>query len=308
MDNITHSLMGALLGQTGMKRVSRLAMAGCIMGANAPDIDVFAPLFLPVQGIAFHRGPLHGPLAWPVLAAGTVGLLALYNKLRPNPDAAPFRAWPLFLVTFASVLTHPFLDWLNSYAINLLAPFSSKWLSGDAIFIIDWVYWLLMAGGIALSWWRTKKDRPHPAAPARAACVALLAYIALNLGITARLEAATTDALVARGIHPTEVIASPPPFLFWRRTMLWRDATTYGFAEYRLIGGLTFDPERQPIGLDDVHLAAARARSARVRAFLYWSRMPIVRVEGGQTYLTDQRFAARNLRGVRDNPFLIPLD
>ena len=63
----------------------------------------------------------------------------------------PFRAGPLFVVAFLAVLTHPFLDWLTTYAIALLAPVSWRWYSGDAIFIIDWVYWLLMIVGIAWS-------------------------------------------------------------------------------------------------------------------------------------------------------------
>ena len=53
----------------GLKRRSRFGMAACLLGANAPDIDVFAPLVLPVQGISFHRGPVHGVFAWPILAA-----------------------------------------------------------------------------------------------------------------------------------------------------------------------------------------------------------------------------------------------
>jgi inner membrane protein len=67
LDNITHTLAGALIAEMGLRRWSR-----CIcrfpMGANAPDIDVFAPIAFPVDGIEFHRGPLHGVFAWPPLA------------------------------------------------------------------------------------------------------------------------------------------------------------------------------------------------------------------------------------------------
>jgi len=125
LDNITHSLAGALLGQMGLKRRSRFAFAACLLGANAPDIDVFAPLAFPVDGIEFHRGPLHGVFAWPLLAAAIVALLSLVNALlRPRPGSLPFRPGPLFVVAFLAVLSHPFLDWLTTYAIALLAPFS----------------------------------------------------------------------------------------------------------------------------------------------------------------------------------------
>ena len=96
LDNITHTLAGALLGQMGLKRRSRFAFAACLLGANAPDIDVFAPLAFPVDGIEFHRGPLHGVFAWPILAAAIVAILWLLDRLRPGgPDALPFRARPL---------------------------------------------------------------------------------------------------------------------------------------------------------------------------------------------------------------------
>src|SRR6476620_8177830 len=110
MDNITHTLTGALIGQRGLKRRSRFAFAACLLGANAPDIDVFAPLAFPVDGIEFHRGPLHGVFAWPLLAAAIVAVLWLLDRLRPRAEGAvPFRPGPLFIVALAAVLTHPFL-------------------------------------------------------------------------------------------------------------------------------------------------------------------------------------------------------
>src|SRR5690242_704225 len=132
MDNITHSLAGALIGQMGLKRRSRFGMAACLLGANAPDIDVFAPLFMQVDGIQFHRGPIHGVFAWPILAAGIVAILWLLDRLRPGRDGAlPFRPGPLFVVTFLAVLTHPFLDWLTTYAIALFSPANWNWYSGN---------------------------------------------------------------------------------------------------------------------------------------------------------------------------------
>ena len=320
MDNLTHSLAGALLGEMGLKRRSRFAMAGCILGANAPDIDVFAPRFLPVEGIAFHRGPTHAVIGWPLLAIGIVAILWLLDWLKPGEEASPeqaaplpFRPLPLLGVTFLAVLTHPFLDWLNTYGINLLAPFSPKWQAGDAIFIIDWVYWLLMILGI---FWSRRLDRhglANPGRPARIMGLALAGYIALNLGVSTRAEAQTTAALTAQGIRPTMVVASPPPFLFWQRRMLWRDATAYGGGDYDIFHDrVIIEPQRAPLGLADPRLAAAAARSRHIRGFLYWSRMPLVVTRDGKPYLTDQRFYGQilkiGLKPTRFDGFLVPLD
>ena len=317
MDNITHTLAGALLAQMGLKRRSRYAFAACLLGANAPDIDVFAPLAFPVDGIEFHRGPLHGVFAWPVLAAGIVAILWLLDRLRPAPPGTiPFRPGPLFVVAFLAVLTHPFLDWLTTYAIALLAPLSWRWSSGDAIFIIDWVYWLLMIVGISWSALRWRRGSPHPGRPAQIAGVLMLGYIAFNLGESARVEHATADVLRRRGIEATLVVAGPPPFAFWERTIEWRSADRFGGGSFDFRHGLVIDFASQPLGLDDPRLAAARARSRHIRAFLVWSRMPIVVTEGGNAYLTDQRFyntsaspiAAKLRRMIRRSAFLIPLD
>lgn len=317
MDNITHTLAGALIGQMGLKRRSRFAFAACLLGANAPDIDVFAPLAFPVDGIEFHRGPLHGVFAWPLLAAAIVLILWLLDRLRPGgPDALPFRTGPLFVVTFLAVLTHPFLDWLTTYAIALLAPVSWRWSSGDAIFIIDWVYWLLMITGIAWSVRRWRRAAPHPGRPAQIAGILMLGYIAFNLGESARVESATADLLRSRGVQPTLVVASPLPLAFWQRSVMWRSADRYGSGSFDFGRGLVLDPAAQPLGLDDPRLAAARARSKHVRAFLVWSRMPIVVTVDGGAYLTDQRFytvspspfATKMRRMIKRSAFLIPLD
>jgi inner membrane protein len=319
LDNITHTLAGALLGQMGLKRRSRFAMAACLLGANAPDIDVFAPLAFPVDGIEFHRGPLHAVFAWPFLAAAIVIILSLVDRLRPAPpDALPFRAGPLFGVAFLAVLTHPFLDWLTTYAIALLAPVNWHWSSGNAIFIIDWVYWILMIAGISWSASRWRRGAENPGRPAQIAGVIMLGYIAFNLGESARLEQATAERLRVRGIEPALVVASPPPLAFWNRRLLWRSADRWGSGAYDMNQGLTLDPASHPTNLDDPRLAAAARRDQHVRAFLVWSRMPVVVSEDGKAYLTDQRFFGRTIRigrrssnareAYRFDPFLIPLD
>lgn len=308
IDNITHSLAGALIGEMGLKRRSRFAFAACLLGANAPDIDVFAPLILPVDGIAFHRGPLHAVFAWPILALGIVAILWIVDRLRPGgPDALPFRPGWLFGTAFVAVLSHPFLDWLTTYAIALFAPLSWKWYSGNAIFIVDWVYWLLMGGGILLSEGRWRRGSPYPGWPAQVAGMLLLGYIALNLGESLWVERAVAGELRQRGIEASLVVAGPPPFLFFDRTIEWRSANRYGDGSFSPASGLKLAPVANPIGLGDPRLQLAMRTRRYVRSFLIWSRMPIVVEIDGRGYLTDQRFYSSASRFGRGT-FLIPLD
>jgi len=318
LDNITHTLAGALIAEMGLRRRSRFAFAACLMGANAPDIDVFAPIAFPVDGIEFHRGPLHGVFAWPLLAAAIVAILWLIDRLRPaRPDVIPFRPGPLFVVAFLAVLTHPFLDWLTTYAIALLAPFNWRWSSGNAIFIIDWVYWLLMVVGITWSAICWRRGSPNAGRPAQIAGLLMFGYIAFNLGASERVESAATAVLRGRGIEPTLVVAGPPPLAFWERTILWRSADRYGNGVFDPMHGLVIDPDSMPLRLDDPKLVRAKANLRYVRSFLVWSRMPIVVDIDGRTYLSDQRFygtiRSRSVpagikRFFRGHSFLIPLD
>ena len=306
MDNITHTLAGALLGQAGLKRQSRFAMAACLLGANAPDIDVFVPLAFPVDGIEFHRGPLHGIFAWPLLAAAIVGILWLVDRLKPSgPDALQFRPVALFVVAFIAVLTHPFLDWLTTYAIAIFAPLSWRWYSGNAIFIVDWVYWLLMIVGIGWSALRWRRREPYPGRPAQIAGLIMLGYIGLNLGESAWVESQAGTLLRSRGIEPALVVAGPPPLAFWERNIEWRSADRFGSGAYNPFEGLMLETGSQPIGLDDPQLALAERTERYVRSFLVWSRMPIVVRIDGRSYLTDQRFY---IGRARSRYFLIPLD
>lgn len=318
MDNLTHSLAGALLGQMGLKRASRFALAGCVLGANAPDIDVIAPLFLPVDNIAFHRGPTHALFGLPFMAAGTVALLWLLDRLRPGkPGALPFRPGPLFLVTLLAVISHPFLDWLTTYAVAFWAPLGDRWYSANAIFIIDWVYWIILVAGIWLSVRRWRRGGTHPGRPAMIAGGVLLAYIGANVAWSAHAERSLAAALHQRGVQPRLIVASPPPFAFWERTLAWRTNRIWGAGSFSPATGLQLEPATYPLRLDDPRFLRARAERRMVRSFLYWSRMPIVVEVDGRPVLTDQRYyraldddrvpAAIRSRAPRAQ-FQIPLD
>ena len=148
MDNICHTLVGAALGEAGLKRSSRLAIPALLLGANLPDVDVLAYLNSPLAALAFRRGWTHGPLGLLVLSALLAALLAGLDRLRRKDDDSPPAAFgPLFLVILAAALTHPVLDFLNNYGVRWLMPVDRSWYYGDALFIVDpWVWAALLVG------------------------------------------------------------------------------------------------------------------------------------------------------------------
>ncbi len=62
MDNLTHSLIGAVLGQAGRKRKTGLAMPTLIIAANLPDIDAPCAIY-GIEFLSMRRGITHGPIA-----------------------------------------------------------------------------------------------------------------------------------------------------------------------------------------------------------------------------------------------------
>jgi inner membrane protein len=306
LDNLTHSLVGALLGRMGLKRLTPYAMPALIVAANLPDIDSFVARPLGIEPIAEHRGFTHGIgglVTMPFLAAA---IILLWQKFKPSKEG-PIRLRGLLVCCFLATLSHPILDFLTSYGTRLLEPLSHRWFYGDTLFIVDPWIWIMLILGLELSW-RAELLGRNWTAPAIWAFAAMLGYVGLNLAISAR-AVALTRPLVERVTTPRTIEAGEVPLTFWKRKMIWRGDGVGGVGTYDPLAGLNsawLDPKIVPLNMDDPRLAAAAKRDKRVRAFLFWSRMPMVYQEKGHAYLTDQRFFESGR--ASNSTFLIRLD
>src|SRR5437764_7254640 len=143
MDNLTHSLVGAVLGRAGLKRLTPYAMPALIVSANLPDIDSFVARLWGEDPIAAHRGFTHGIgglVTMPFLAAA---IILAWQRFRPSKEG-PVELGGLLVACFLGTLSHPFLDFATSYGTRLLEPFSHRWLYGDTLFIIDPWIWIML--------------------------------------------------------------------------------------------------------------------------------------------------------------------
>lgn len=279
MDNLTHSLVGALLGQAGLKRKTGLAMPALIIGANLPDVDATSLLWLEgVQHLAFRRGITHGPIAWVLLPLILAGALWWWDRWQGRRGTRPEKRLPvrfgwLYGLAFLATLTHPALDWLNVYGIRLLEPFSSRWFYGDVLFIIDVWMWALL--GFA-TWFSLRREKRggNWMRPARIALSVAMLYVMINFVIS------RADALMNASF--AETISSPVPIEFWQRESIGVDGAGRFYSDDRLLGNV------DPTTCD---LAGAARRDTQVTAFLFWSRAPIItRNEAGKLFLGDARY------------------
>jgi len=145
MDPLTHTLVGANLSATRLGEKTRFAAAALLVGANLPDVDGVCYFVDRDLALGFRRGWTHGVLALVVLPLILTGILMLIDRLRPGERRVDPR-WLLALSTIA-VWTHPSLDWLNTYGMRWLMPFSGTWFYGDAVFIMDVWLWLALGVG-----------------------------------------------------------------------------------------------------------------------------------------------------------------
>lgn len=282
MDNITHSLAGWALGQAGLKTATRKGLAALILGANMPDIDVFFGR-VGWEPLAMHRGFTHGLvgglIVMPPLLAGLLLLLDRWQVGRGATfkSGLPMRpAWLLGLAYLAT-LTHPLLDLLTTYSVQLLSPFSNAWFHADALFIIDVWVWLLLGGSIAWSRIREEQGRPWQR-PVQAAIGIVFAYIGLNLMITQRADAAVRNWAGERRIDA--LFASPPPVMFWRRGLVWREGDCYRWSHYDpLDGGFRAVTNCRPNLLHDPLVREALQRDPSLRDFLRWSVLPLAEIQ-----------------------------
>ncbi len=296
MDNLTHSLVGALLGQAGLKRKTGLAMPALIIGANIPDIDATCTIY-GIESLAMRRGLTHGPIAWVLLPLILAGLLWLFDRWQAQRGKRPEARLPvhfgwLWALSLIGCLTHSAMDWLNNYGIRLLEPFSHRWFYGDAIFIIDLWLWLGMGFAVTFSLRREKRGGEWRK-PARIALAMVLAYIGGNIAFS-RFAA---DQARMHEPYPAVAYVTPVPLAFWQRDVLAQGADGRWFRQRFPNGQVEWLEPVDKCNWPDVeHLTMNRPDLA---AFLFWSRMPIVTpaANGKGIEFNDARFFDPLTRG-----------
>jgi len=169
MDNLTHTLVGAALAETGLKKHTRLATATLLVAANAPDVDIVSYAWGEPVALGFRRGWTHGVLAMLLLPLLVTAVMLTWEWAvgggRGRPEtvgggqgrSGAVRPKALLALAALGVATHPLLDSLNTYGMRWLMPFDGRWFYGDALFIIDPWLWLLLGGAVFAArsrrWW-----------------------------------------------------------------------------------------------------------------------------------------------------------
>lgn len=157
MENVTHSLIGVVLGEgitrayarrrglteQDTPRVRAGVLWASVLGSNLPDFDF---LLRPIVGggslgsLLHHRGFTHTVACSPLLALIAAGV-GRWMARRGAPALQP--SWRLLLMTgWIAVLGHIAADFWNDYGVHPFWPLTNRWFYGDIIFIIEPLLWL----------------------------------------------------------------------------------------------------------------------------------------------------------------------
>ena len=154
MDNVTHTLIGALIGE-GASRLAppaaseRLAavrrtlfLLVMIVGSNLPDSDLIYSLGdddkLPY--LLEHRGHTHTVLGAIAGSAVMVAACAWWQRWRRARLSARDWVW-LSALALAAPLLHIAMDALNTYGVHPWWPVDNRWFYGDSVFIVEPLFW-----------------------------------------------------------------------------------------------------------------------------------------------------------------------
>lgn len=165
MDNLTHSLAGALIGEATSdftsepRRTTRrsLVMVASIVANNFPDIDgVYTRIMpAPLGYLLHHRGHTHTLLGLIPQFILIFAFLYLFKSFRAELRDRTSQKLTVFVVV-VGLLMHMLLDSWNSYGVHPFYPFSGSWLYGDLIFIIEPFIWFSFAIPLFFTlakWW-----------------------------------------------------------------------------------------------------------------------------------------------------------
>ncbi|MEL6237325.1 MAG: metal-dependent hydrolase [Pseudomonadota bacterium] len=294
MDNLTHGLTGALMGQMGLKKKTGLGLVALILGANLPDIDVVGLLWLDSsEALGFRRGITHGPIGVVLLPIGLAALLWGFDRWQTRRGKRPQTRDPvrfiwLYVLGLIGAISHTAMDWLNVYGVRLLYPFDTSWYYGDTLFIIDVWLWAILALGVWFSA-RAEKRGGADQRPAWFAMGAALVFVAANYAITF-FDYNTGGRF--RVPYPQRYISAPVPLQFWKREHIaqfaggrWNSSEWEGV----LVEGGYRHSNTIQCELPD--LESLRGGNSQLDGFLTWSRAPFAEGQSdGSIIMRDARF------------------
>ena len=231
MDNITHTITGVALSQAGLKRfgLGTYPTWLLILGANGPDIDVFAGFGgNGARYLQVHRAATHSFVGAPLVAITCAAVIWLFHRKyrrtsgRTSSKVEPYPWLNSFLLALAGVLSHVAMDFVTPYGTRLFWPFSSARLAWDIYPVVDlWVLPVILVVILSPFFFRLISEeigaRKTSFRPAAITVLVILVLFGCVRFVSHRRAMAMLDSFVYRGREAQRFSAFPDsstPFLW----------------------------------------------------------------------------------------------
>lgn len=292
MDNLTHSLTGALAAKVlettrpnyiEDSRDRRSAFWLLVVSANMPDLDVVLGMFGdPIFAMQHHRGLTHSLLFAPVFALLPATLFYFLRKLQPFKTA-----WSLALL---GTLVHIFFDVITAYGTQIFSPFSQARYAWDWMFIIDPFFTGILALTLLVAKFWAK--------PRKTVILTGSLLVALYLGVEMAnhnlAKQRMAAALQQKGVAATSVSALPQPLNIFRWMGIARTPNGVAQAYFSNLEKSELSVTIYENAQDEF---AGRARQIpQSRWYLQFARYPWIHTEERE---------GRNVVEIRDLQFMI---
>lgn len=265
-----------MMSRAGLNRFTPRAGLLLMLAANAPDIDVVTWFGGSLTYLKYHRWYTHSLIMMPAVALLPVLIAGAFSRRN-------FRWLPAYGLSILAVASHLLLDWTNVYGIQLLLPFSDRWLRLDTTSVVDpWIWAALFLGTAAPFLSRLVSSeigaRTSPGRGAAIFALCALTFYDFSRYLTHNRALSILDARLYEGAPAARVAAFPRltnPFQ-WTGFVEGQGFVTL----YRLdvlgdfdpgSGRLFYKPEANPA------IDAAR-RDPTMQTFLQFAQYPLWRV------------------------------
>ena len=214
MENVAHTLAGLLLAEAAIvsrraaadparARFSKLAYGVSAVANNLPDAD---QVYTSVTGgklgyLLHHRGHTH-TLPIGIALGLLVAWVAIGFARRRSPLQVGDAPWLIGLGAMGAVV-HMTMDAWNVYGVHPFWPVYDGWIYGDAVFIVEPLFWLLAMPALFFAarrrWWKITLACLFVAIVAVSWIAASFVPLPVRVGLTV---VAALSVLVARQLGP----------------------------------------------------------------------------------------------------------
>ena len=270
MDPVTHTLVGATLARSGLRKRTALGTATLLIAVNAPDIDAIAYLWGNTTAVGLRRGVTHGVVALIVLPLVLTGLMVLWDRLARGPaerKTNPLVAGQVLFLAALAVATHPLLDFFNSYGMRFFAPLSFEWFYGDTLFIIDPWVWAALISGL----WMARGSERAP----KLALTGVVFYALVMAGSNVAARSIVASQVERSGNAVMRLMAAPVAATPFSRWVVVEDEVGYQVGLFSWLPRPRLELSRLPYDHEPpASFGADLAGDPEVRRFLSWARFP----------------------------------